>query len=115
MATVLNQKALDHATALIRDGHVTRNDHGEWSAEQPDTAQENAFIEAHGWPAYAEWHLGVDPAADPRTKRAYSFPYGDFARVDRAGVVAVEERAAQHDHASIAAAAQSLLALIDGR
>jgi hypothetical protein len=51
---------------------------------------------------------------DPETKQAYSFPYGDFRRVHRSGVIAGESRAGQHDHDDVEDALKKLLDLIDG-
>ena len=59
---------------------------------QPSTEAENEFIEAHGWDEYANWHLGVDDEASEHTKARYKFPYGDFERVHRCGLIAAEVR-----------------------
>ena len=53
-------------------------------------------------------------AIDRETKEAYSFPFGDFRKVHRSGVIAGEGRAAQFDHAEIRDALKALLELIDG-
>ena len=48
------------------------------------------------------------------TKGRYEFPFGDFTKVHRCGVISLESRAAQYDHDEIAKAAKALLELIDG-
>ena len=57
--------------------------------------------------------FGIDKSADRETKGAYSFPYGDFRRVHRSGVISAESRAGQHDHLEIRDALKKLLDLID--
>lgn len=113
MSVELNEPAVRHLRALVRDGSVVRDDRDRWSEAQPTPDEENAYIEREGWTAYAHWHLGVDKAADRETKEAWSFPVGDFRNVHRSGVIAAESRAGQFDHDEIEKAAKALLALID--
>lgn len=113
MAIELNQPALRHARALIRDGKVVNDQRDDWSEAAPTADEENAFIEENGWTEYSHWHLGVDRREDRETKGAYSFPFGDFRKVHRSGVISGESRAGQHDHFEIRDALKSLLALID--
>ena len=113
MTIQLNQPALRHARALIRDGKIVRDGPGDWSEAQPTPDEENAFIERDGWTEYAHWHMGIDKSADRETKEAYSFPFGDFRKVHRSGVIAGEGRAAQFDHTEIRDALKGLLELID--
>lgn len=114
MAIELNQPALRQARALVREGGVVKDERDDWSEAAPTAQQENDFIEREGWTAYAHWHLGIDKSANPETKQAYSFPYGDFRRVHRSGVIAGESRAGQYDHVEIRDALKKLLELIDG-
>jgi hypothetical protein len=113
MAIELNDPALRHARSLVRDGDVVRDERDAWSEAAPSAKDENAFIEEHGWTAYAHWHLGIDKDANPETKAAYSFPYGDFRKVHRSGVISGESRAGQYDHDAIRDALRGLLELID--
>ncbi|MET1155414.1 hypothetical protein [Arthrobacter sp.] len=48
-----------------------------------------------------------------RHKGAHSFPFGDFRRLHRCAILAIESRAAQYDHEDIATAAKSLLDELD--
>lgn len=114
MGIELNRPALENARSLVRDGRVARDERDAWSEAAPTTAQENRYIDDHGWTAYSHWHLGIDKDADPHTKQAYSFPFGDFARVHRSGVVAGESRAGQYDHTEIGEELRKLRELIDG-
>jgi len=111
MTIKLNKPALANARKLIRDGKVTKS--GEWGDHAPSADKENTFIEKNGWTDYSHWHLGIDDDESAETKGRYSFPFGDFTKVHRSGVIAVEGRAAQFDHDEIAKAAKSLLDLID--
>jgi hypothetical protein len=114
MAIELNHPGLRQARALVREGHVVTDERDDWSEAAPTAAQENDFIEREGWTAYAHWHLGIDKSENPETKKAYSFPYGDFRRVHRSGVIAGESRAGQFDHDEIRDELKKLLDLIDG-
>ena len=75
---------------------------------------ENRFLEEHGPQAYRRWHLGVDDARGPQTKRRYKFPYGDFESVHRCGVLAAESRAGQRKYDDIEAAAAHLHGMLEG-
>jgi hypothetical protein len=100
--------------SLVRAGKVVRDDRDAWSEHQPDTKTENAFIERHGFSEYARWHLGVDDAPPEESKRRYKFPYGDFKKVHRCGVITAEARAGQYKYADIERAAARIHTLIDG-
>jgi hypothetical protein len=113
MAIELNEPALRHARALVRDGKVVRDERDAWSEAAPTADEENSFIERNGWTEYSHWHLGIDKQEDAETKGAYSFPIGDFRRVHRSGVISAESRAGQHDHVEIRDALKKLLDLID--
>jgi hypothetical protein len=113
MAIELNHPALKHARALVREGKVVRDEHGAWSEAAPTADEENGFIERSGWTEYAHWHMGIDKGENRETKGAYSFPFGDFRKVHRAGVIAGEMRAGEYDHTEIRDALRALLELID--
>jgi hypothetical protein len=114
MSIELNTPALRHARSLVTDGKVVKDERDDWSEAAPTADEENSFIEEHGWTEYSHWHLGVDRTENSETKGAYSFPFGDFRRVHRSGVIAGESRAGQYDHAEIRDALTALLELIDG-
>ena len=113
MATKLNRKALEHARGLIKKGKVQRDVRDDWSEHAPDTEKENAFIDKHGYTEYGTWHLGEDTEKTLDTKGRYSFPFGDFRRLHRCAILAIESRAAQNNHDDIAKAAKSLLNELD--
>jgi hypothetical protein len=107
----LNRDAVQQARALIDAG--TYDDTTEWSDAAPSADEENAEIEKHGYQAYGAWHLALDPDASEETKGRYRFPYGDFAKVNRAALIHGKQRAAQNDHAEIEKAADDLLQRLD--
>lgn len=113
MAPKLNNKAYEHARQLIEQGRFVRDDRDDWSADQPSANQENEFVAEHGFDHYAEWYLGVDEGKPKNTKERYSFPFGDFAKVHRGGVIAAEARAGQYKHSDIERAAVHLLGMLD--
>jgi len=82
---------------------------------QPNAAVENAYLEAHSWGSYGEWHLGLTEGAAEESKARYAFVYGDFRRLHRTGIIACHYRAAEWRHKEIELAAQELLQLIDKR
>jgi hypothetical protein len=114
MAIELNHPAVKHARSLIREGKVVRDERDDWSEAAPDAEAENRFIEENGWTEYSHWHLGIDKSENRETKQAYTFPFGDFRKVHRSGVVSGESRAGQYDHDEIRDELRKLLELIDG-
>jgi hypothetical protein len=112
MATYsLNKAAVKKAKDLIeKRQYVVESD---WGASQPSADDENAFLEAHGWDAYAEWFLGLTEGANDETKARYGFVYGDFRRVHRAGLIACVYRASEWNHKEIELAAHDLLQALD--
>lgn len=113
MAIELNRPALQHARKLVRDGKVVRDERDAWSEAAPTADEENGFIEEHGWTEFSHWHLGIDKDENAETKQAYSFPFGDFRKVHRSGVISGESRAGQYDHTEIRDELRKLLELID--
>jgi hypothetical protein len=108
MAVKLNRKGYDQATNLIKAGNVVLDERDDWSEHQPSAAEENRFIEEHGFAEYAKWHLGIDDELDPDTKGRYKFPYGDFENVHRCALLTAESRAGQYKYDDIKNAAAHL-------
>jgi hypothetical protein len=113
MTTRLNKKAYDNARELVGKGHFVADERDDWSEHAPDTDEENAFIDKHDYAEFGLWHLGVDDDKAEDTKGRYSFPIGDFSKVHRCAVIAIESRSAQNDHDDIREAAGKLMDLID--
>jgi hypothetical protein len=61
------------------------------------------------------WYLGINDARPKDTKGHYEFPYGDFKKVHRCGVITAESRAGQYKHFDIEKAAHHLHEMIDAR
>jgi hypothetical protein len=114
MAVKLNQRAFTHAKELIKEGNYIHDERDDWSEHQPSAAQENEFIEGHGIDEYGKWYLGVDDDEKPETKGHYKFPYGDFKKVHRCGILAAESRAGQYKYNDIEQAAAHLHGMIEG-
>jgi hypothetical protein len=113
MTVELNKKSFDFAQERITKGDYVLDDRDAWSEHQPSAQKENDFIEKHGWNEYALWHLGVDDEANEETKEHYKFPYGDFKKVHRCGLLAAESRAGQRKYADIESAAHELHEMLD--
>ncbi len=109
----INKPAIDKARRLIDAGKY--DDETEWSDAAPSADQENDEIDSHGYDGYGEWHLAIDTDASQDTKSRYGFPYGDFAKVNRAALIHAKQRASQNGHDEIADAAGKLLDRLDGK
>jgi hypothetical protein len=114
MSVKLNRTAFEYGQGLVEQGKVVRDERDAWSEHQPTTAAENDFIRLHGFPEYAKWHLGIDDEQDPESKKRYKFPYGDFKKAHRCGVLTAESRAGQYKHFDVERAAARLHEVIDG-
>jgi hypothetical protein len=115
MAARLNRRSVDHAKALIEAAQFVDDERDAWSEHQPTAERENDFIQQHGWAEYATWHLGLDDEAGEETKERYKFPYGDFEKAHRCGLLAAESRAGQYKYLDIERAAAELHELIDAQ
>jgi len=113
MAVKLNSTAFDHAKALIKDGKFVIDDRDAWSEHEPTAEEENKYIEEYGWDAYARWYLGIDDGEKEETKAHYKFPYGDFEKVHRCGVLSAESRAGQRKYYDIELATAHLHGMLD--
>lgn len=104
-----------HARALVRDGKVVRDERDDWSEHAPSADEGTRLIEKDGIKDYAKWYLAIDADEDPENKGAYAFPYGDFKKVHRCGVISAKGRAAQYDHKAVEDAADEILEMIDSK
>jgi len=113
MTVRLYEPGYTHARGLLRRGEITHDERDDWSEHAPGTDAENTFIDEHGMPEFAKWHLGEDTDKTESTKGRYLFPYGDFAKLHRCAVISAESRAGQYDHPAIEKACKDLLEGID--
>ena len=113
MAAKLNKRSFEFAQDQVKKGKVALDQRDDWSEHQPSTQQENEFIEAHGWDEYANWHLGLDDEASEHTKARYKYPYGDFSKVHRCGVLSAESRAGRNKQSDIEDATIKLRDMMD--
>jgi hypothetical protein len=115
MAVILNRRAFDHAKALISEGQFAFDERDEWSEHRPSAEEENEFLRRRSFAEYGKWYLGINDERPADTKGHYEFPYGDFEKVHRCGVLTAESRAGQYKHFDIQNAAAHLHGMIDGR
>jgi hypothetical protein len=115
MATKLNKHSFEFAQDQVENGNFVLDQRDDWSEHQPSARQENEFIDAHGWDEYANWHLGLDDEASEHTKGRYKYPYGDFSKVHRCGVLSAESRAGRNKHCDIEDATIKLRDMMDER
>ena len=113
MAVKLNKPAFEHAKNLIEQGKFVFDERDMWSEHQPSAQDENEYLKAHGFGEYGKWFLGIDTEEDEETKGRYKFPYGDFEKVHRCGVLSAESRAGQYKYDDIELAAAHLHGMID--
>lgn len=85
----------------------------EWSDAAPSADDGNDKIDRDGWDGFGEWHLAIDTEANEETKDRYGFPYGDFRRVSRSGLIHAKQRASQNGHDEVERAAGELLDHLD--
>ena len=109
----LNDKAFDFAVRLISQRRFIADKKGAWMSHHSTRSQENAFIQANGFTAYANWFLAIDDRHPTDSKARYKFPLGDFERVHRCGLLAIKSRAHQYGYQEIEAAAIRLLKMIE--
>jgi hypothetical protein len=89
----INERAVARARQLIDARQYVLD--RDWGQAQPRAEAQNAFLAAHSWDDYAEWHLGLTDGAADQTKARYAFVYGDFCRLHRTGLIACVYRAAE--------------------
>lgn len=112
MAMRLNRDAFEQAKRLIKNGKVVTD--SDWSDAQPSAKAGTKYQEKHGWEDYGKWFLARDTEDEADTKGGHNFPYGDFSKVHRQGLIAAKQRAAQNNYSAIEKAADELLQMIDG-
>jgi hypothetical protein len=113
MTVRLNQRAVDRAKDLIKNGNVVFDERDQWSEHRPIAEKENEFIRQYGFEEYAKWYLGINVEKPEHTKGRYEFPYGDFKNIHRCGILAAESRAGQYKHDDIESAAAHLHGMIE--
>jgi hypothetical protein len=111
MALILHLDGFAYAKQLIREGKIDYK--SSWSSYEPSAEQQNKFIESTSLEDYGKWFLGINTEANESTKGRYEFPYGDFSKLYRNALIAIEHRAGQYAHREVEAAAKQLLLLID--
>jgi hypothetical protein len=113
MATKLNDRAYLHAQNLIKERHYVIDQRDDWSEHRPSAATEDKFIQDRGWDEYRNWYLAVDDQQDEEIKSRYKFPYGDFEKVHRCGLISAQSRAGQYKHHDVERAVRRLLDMLD--
>ena len=113
MTVQLNKRAYSHAKELVSEGKVIYDERDAWSEHQPSAERENEFIRLHGWDEYGKWYLGIDEEEHKQTKGRYKFPYGDFKKIHRCGLISAESRAGQYKYDDIEQAAAHLHGMIE--
>ena len=107
----VNQQAVTRARQLIDARQYVLK--SVWSDVQPSADDENAFLEAHSWEEYAQWHLARTDGATDQTKARYAFVFGDLKKLHRTGLIACVYRASEWRHKAIELAAHDLLQILD--
>jgi hypothetical protein len=115
MTVTLNRGAFEHAKELINEGRIVLDERDAWSEHRPTAEQEHGFIRLHGFTEYGRWYLGIIDEKPEQTKGHYEFPYGNFSKVHRCGVLSAESRAGQYQHHDIENAVAHLHGMLDAR
>lgn len=108
----LNQKAVEHARELIRQGKVDRT--SRWSFDASDG---NALLgPKEDWDAYALWFLlETSDGGGAMTKDRFKYPFGKDGKLYRSALVAIRQRAAQQNEKDVFDAAGELLKEVDAQ
>jgi hypothetical protein len=106
----LNEAGRAYARSLIAGGKIDRTSDWAFSAADGD-----ALLGAGGndWTTYGKAHLGVDNAAQPKTKARFDYPFAKGGKIYRSAVIAIKQRGAQQGDKAVEAAAGDLLEKID--
>lgn len=108
--TGINKSGNTFANAKVDDGKVITP--SSWNA--PSASEQNTYIEKNGMAAFGKWHLGIDANVDPENKGHWHYIFtSDFVNVDRAGLIAIRQRAGQQKETAIFEAAGKLIEKID--
>jgi hypothetical protein len=108
--TGINRAGIQQAMRLTIDGKVSNPS----SWQHPSAEKENAYIAKEGMEAYGNWHLGVDSNVDASNKGHWTYIYtSDFKTVDRAGLIAIRQRAGQNKETALFEAAGKILEKLD--
>jgi hypothetical protein len=107
----LNDAAVEFARELIDARRYVLD--SDWGDVQPKADAQNAYLDAHSWDEYANWHLGLTEGANDETKARYAFVFGDFRRLHRTGLIACVYRASEWRHKEVELAAHDLLQRLD--
>lgn len=107
----VHDAGVEKARSMIAAGQYDLDT--DWEDGQPSTDAENEQIERHGYDGFGEWHLAIDTGASDETKDRFGFPYGDFRRVHRNGLIAAKQRASQFGHDDVERIADELLDHLD--
>ena len=111
MTIILNQQALASARRLLDEGLYMINT--VWGTSAPSPEEETHFADQYGWDAYSGWYLGIDTDEPVDSKARYKFPYGNFRKLHRNGVITAKQRAAQNHCDDMVEGADELLDLLD--
>jgi hypothetical protein len=107
----VNRAGLAKARRLIKNHQYVLD--SDWSEANPTATRQNSYLKEHDWAEYGRWFLAIDREASEETKDRFNFPFGDFRRLHRAGLIAAKQRAAQNGYRTIENAADRLLTLLD--
>jgi hypothetical protein len=60
IAVTLDEQAYNHTKKLIIAEEVALDDRDAWGEHRPTAAQENEFLQKHGFDEYGKWHREID-------------------------------------------------------
>ena len=109
----LNAAGLEFARDLITHGQFVSDKKGAWGGDHPTRSQENDFLRERGFAEYSKWFLATDEQHTANNKARYKFPFGNFHKIHRCGLLAIKARARQYGYEDIETAAGHLLQMIE--
>jgi len=108
--TGINKMGVAHAAEFVANGKVSKS--SSWNP--PTSSEENAYIKENGMAKYGMWFLGIDSNVSNEDKGHWHYIYTSyFKTIDRAGLIAIRQRAGQQKQTDVFNAAGKLLEKID--
>jgi len=114
MRITLNKKAYAFAQQMIHDDNFDdKRGRADEKKAKPTSTMEDEFLKSHSWEEYGRWYLGAHHDRPENNKDRYQFPMGDFQKIHRSDLLAIQKDAHAQHFPDIAQAAQELVDRID--
>jgi hypothetical protein len=107
----LNYDAYQNAESIILRGEVDQK--SVWAQTIPKKEAQEEFLSKNGMTEYAKWFLAVETDEPEDNPNRLQYLYGDFKKVHRSAILAIQAMAEKQNDTNIVIAAKELLRQID--